>query len=354
MSNKNINIENLVRPNIRQLKPYTCARDMYSEGILLDANENSIGSSATGYESLNLNRYPDPHQNDLKHAVGNYFSINAENLFFGVGSDEIIDLLIRIFCIPQKDSVMILDPTYGMYQVASDINDVKTISVNLNRNFQIDFDAIKDKYNDSVKIIFLCSPNNPTGSLINASDILSLCDDFNAVIVVDEAYIDFAGDNSLINKIVDYPNLVILRTFSKAWGLAGIRLGFCVADKLIINILFKVKAPYNISSLTRSVIFNAIENSKLKDEFIACLKSERERVSAELKKIPRITEVFHSDANYILFRCTEARRVQKEMADNGIVIRDRSAFTILENCLRVSIGTKEENDKFLYAIRSQL
>ena len=347
-------IEKLVRKNILGLKPYTSARDQYSEGILLDANENSLGTTAVGFDELELNRYPDPHQNDLRKVVGTYYGIDGKNLFFGVGSDEIIDLLIRIFCDPRKDLVMILDPTYGMYQVACDINDVETLSVNLTKDFQIDFDAVENAYNDRVKIIFLCSPNNPTGNLLNRDHILQLCKKYNSIIIVDEAYMDFAGDNSLVNEVGNYQNLVVMRTFSKAWGLAAIRLGFSVADPFITDLLFKVKAPYNINILTRYAVLKAVENYRQKDLYVEKLSSERERVKAELEKIPQIANVYHSDANYILFRCDNGKTIQKKLAEDGIIIRDRSSYNMLDNCLRVSIGTPEENDQFLRGLKKYL
>lgn len=347
-------IEKLVRENIKKLEPYTSARDQYLEGILLDANENSLGTTAEEFESLGLNRYPDPHQNDLKKAVGNYFSIPGENLFFGVGSDEIIDLLIRVFCEPGKDRVMILDPTYGMYKVACDINNVDTISVNLNAQFQIDFDEVKKYYNSRVKVIFLCSPNNPTGNVINKEDILKLCSEFKSVIIIDEAYVDFAQDNSLIYDVKNFSNLIVMRTFSKAWGLAGVRLGFCVANPEVINYLFKIKTPYNVNTLTRYAVLKSLGNYHKKDEFVNRLKTERERVINELHKIKGIEKIFHSDANYILFRCPDAKQVQKKLAEQGIIIRDRSSYKMLENCLRLSIGTENENNKFLEAIKKLL
>ena len=347
-------IENLVRENVKKLQPYTSARDQYLEGILLDANENSLGTTAEEFKSLGLNRYPDPHQNDLKEAVGKYFSLPGENLFFGVGSDEIIDLLIRVFCDPGKDKVMILDPTYGMYKVACDINNVDIISVNLNSQFQIDFNEVRKYYNSEVKVIFLCSPNNPTGNIINKKDILELCSEFNSIIIVDEAYIDFAQDNSLIYDVENYPNLVVMRTFSKAWGLAGVRLGFCVANVEVINYLFKIKTPYNVNTLTRYAVLKSLKNYNRKDEFVQKLRLERERVKKELGKIPGIEKIFHSDANYILFRCPDAKQVQKKLAEHGIIIRDRSSYKTLDNCLRLSIGTENENNKFLEAIKKLL
>jgi len=339
-----MNIKDLVRSNIINLKPYTSARNMYDRGILLDANENSFGSTFTGINGLQLNRYPDPRQKDLKNITGKFYSIPEENLFFGVGSDEIIDLLIRIFCEPNKDKVIIPEPTYGMYKVACDINNVETIHVLLNDNFQIDFDSIKEKYSDNVKIIFLCSPNNPTGNLLNKSDINSLCKEFKSIIIVDEAYIDFAGNSSVINEIKNYPNLVVLRTFSKAWGLAAIRLGFCCANPEITNILLKVKAPYNINSLTRYVVEKAIENCAQRDQYIKSILRERERLKNQLESLKGIEKVFESDANFLLIKCSEPKEVQQKLAEKGIIIRDRSGQPKLEGCLRISIGTEKEND----------
>ena len=347
-----MNIKNLVRKNILNLKPYTSARDLYEgNGILLDANENSWGTTFTKAESLNdgnlnleLNRYPDPHQKEIRKLVGNLLSIPAENLFFGVGSDEIIDLLIRIFCNPGKDKVMIPEPTYGMYKVACDVNDVETSEVLLNDNFQVDINEIRKNYSDNTKIIFLCSPNNPTGNLLNKEDVLALCKEFNSIIVVDEAYIDFANGGSMINEIKNYSNLVILRTFSKAWGLAGIRLGYCAAGTEIINLLFKIKAPYNINSLTRYALETSIRNLELKERYIKGIIKERERLKNQLETLPEVIKVYNSDANFLLVRFKNAKSIQTKLADAGIIVRDRSTQPKLENCLRISIGSEEEND----------
>jgi histidinol-phosphate aminotransferase len=346
-------IKDLVRKNILNLKPYTSARDIFEsgKGILLDANENSWGSTFTKIEDLHLNRYPDPHQKDLRQLIENILSIPAGNLFFGVGSDEIIDLLIRVFCNPGKDKVLIPEPTYGMYKVACDINDVETTEVLLNDNFQIDFDTIKENYSENTKIIFLCSPNNPTGNLLNKQDVIKLCKEFNSIIIIDEAYIDFAKDGSLIDEIQNYPNLIILRTFSKAWGLAGIRLGYCVANSEIISILFKVKAPYNINSLTRYALEISLKNLELKEKYVNGIIKERERLKNQLESLPGIASVCNSDANFLLVKFNspsgkyqEAKTVLAKLAENGIIVRDRSTQPKLENCLRISIGSEEEND----------
>jgi len=349
-----MNIKNLIRPNILNLKPYSSARDLYSgEGILLDANENSLGSTYNELDGLELNRYPDPHQKDLKKLVGAYLKMPEENLFFGVGSDEIIDLIIRIFCEPGEDKVIIPEPTYGMYKVCADINNIETTDALLNDNFQIDVENIKKLLSEKTKLIFLCSPNNPTGNLLEKKDILELCMN-NIIIVVDEAYIDFAKDGTVMNEVINHPNLVVLRTFSKAWGLAGIRLGYCAADKDIVDFLFKVKAPYNINSLTRFALERAMKNSDKKDEYIKSILRERERLKNLLESLNGVIKVHNSDSNFLLFKCGNAKEVQKKLADKGIIIRDRSNQPKLEGCLRLSIGTEEENDLFWEEIRKLL
>ncbi len=339
-------ITTLVRKNILNLKPYTSARDIYesSEGILLDANENSWGSTFNEIDALKLNRYPDPHQKDLREMVGNYYSLQPENLFFGVGSDEVIDLLIRVFCEPLTDKVIIPEPTYGMYKVACDINNVETVSVLLNDDFQIDFDEIERSFDDNIKMIFLCSPNNPTGNLLNKNDVLAICEKFNSIVVVDEAYIDFSIEGTLVDEIKNYLNLVVLRTFSKAWGLAGIRLGYCVAQPEIINLLFNVKAPYNINSLTRYALKSALMNFELKNLYVKSIIRERERLKNQLESLEAVKKVFPSDANYLLVKFDDAKDVQIKLAGRGIIVRDRSSQPKLDGCLRISIGNEEEND----------
>ena len=336
------------------LKPYTSARDLYSEGILLDANENSIGSTFTEIDGLNLNRYPDPHQNDLRELISNRINIPKENLFFGVGSDEIIDLLIRIFCEPGKDKVMIPEPTYGMYKVSADINNVPIVSVLLNDDFQTDLDEIEKKYYDEIKIIFLCSPNNPTGNLLVKPDVLELCKKYNSIIIVDEAYIDFGEEGTLIDEIKNNPNLVVMRTFSKAWGLAGARLGYCAANEEIIKTLFKVKAPYNINSLTRFALQNAMKNEKLRNDYIKIIIDEREKLRSEFSKLSGISKIFDSDANFLLIKCADPKNVLQKLADKGIIIRDRSDQPKLAGCLRISIGTAKENEILLDALKEIL
>jgi len=349
-----MNIKNLVRKNILNLKPYTSARDLYSSGILLDANENSYGSTFNEIDGLNLNRYPDPHQKILRKLISEYLAVKEENLFFGVGSDEIIDLLIRIFCEPKKDKILIPEPTYGMYKVAADINDVEVISILLNDDFQIDLETIHKSFSDGVKIIFLCSPNNPTGNILNKKDILYLCENYNAIIIIDEAYIDFTEVLSLIKEVKNHPNLILLRTFSKAWGLAGIRLGYCIANEEIINLLFKIKAPYNINSLTTYALTKAVKKKKTKENYVKKIIRQRVTMKKELTKLPGIIKVFDSDANFLLIKCVNAKEILKSLADKGIIIRDRSNQPKLEECLRISIGTAEQNKILLKALKEIL
>ena len=250
-----MNIEKLVRKNILELKPYTAARHSHINGILLDANENSYGSVITEITPDNINRYPDPYQKVLRESVGNLFNVPPENLFFGVGSDEIIDLIIRVFCRPGIDNVIVTEPTYGMYKVACDINDITVKNVPLTENFDVDASAIEKSIDENTKVVFLCSPNNPTANLLNKKSVLELASKLNVIVAIDEAYFDFSGDEGLIREVLNHPNLIVMRTFSKAWGLAGVRCGYCSSSKQIIDILFKIKAPYNISKLTSDVIW---------------------------------------------------------------------------------------------------
>lgn len=347
-------IEKLVRKNILNLKPYTSARDSYLEGILLDANENSLGSVVKDERKLELNRYPDPTQNILREKLSKYLSVNPNKLFLGVGSDEIIDLLIRIFCEPNKDSVLIPAPTYGMYKVACDINNVKTISVPLNKNFQVDVNSTLKSIQRNTKIIFLCSPNNPTGNVLNKKNILKIAKMFNGVIVIDEAYIDFVEEKSFIREIEKHKNIVILRTFSKAWGLAGIRCGYSIADEFITDLLFKIKAPYNLNKLTASIILEALNKVNNKTKFVKKLNSEKEKIIKELKEIKEVSRILKSDANFITFKIKNAKEVFRKLALGGIIIRDRSNQLNLENCLRVSIGTPTENRKFIKKLKEIL
>jgi histidinol-phosphate aminotransferase len=347
-----INIDQLVRLNIKKLKPYSSARDSYQSGILLDANENSLGSVVEN--KLQLNRYPDPSQAEMRSKLSTYLNVDSSKLFFGVGSDEIIDLLIRIFCEPSKDNVIIPLPTYGMYKVCCDINNVKVKNVELTKDFQIDLNPTLNSFDKHSKIIFLCSPNNPTSKVLNKQDVKTICDEFDGIVVVDEAYIDFDEKSGMQELINEFNNLVILRTFSKAWGLAGIRCGYCIADEKIISYLFKVKAPYSISSLTSNAVINAINNVEQKQKFVSKILDERDRILQELNNIEEIHEVFASNANFLIFKVSNAKQVYSDLAEAGVIIRDRSSETNMENCLRVTIGTPEENNTFIKKLKQVL
>ncbi len=344
----------LVRPNIKNLKPYISARDENQKGILLDANENPYNILEGKFKCLQLNRYPDPGQNDLRVKLGSYLGLSKVNLFYGVGSDEIIDLLIRIFCEPGVDEAVILIPTYGMYKVACDINNVKVREIPLNDYFQIDMEKTVKEFRGDSKLLFLCSPNNPTGNLLNKEDIIELIKAFKGIVVVDEAYADFADSASLIKEVLNFENLVVLRTFSKAWGLAGIRCGFCTASGEIIELLFKVKAPYNVNKLTSQIVLDVLENIEKKESFISIINSERERMYDIMNNLKGIEKVFKSNANFILFKCNAAEKVLECLSGKGIVIRDRSRQPFLENCLRVSVGSRNENDIFLEELQEAL
>lgn len=345
-----MNINNLVRPNILKLTPYSSARGENTSGILLDANENPFGSAAGEFNIENLNRYPDPNQSEIRNKLAGYLGIPSENLFCGVGSDEIIDLLIRIFCEPGSDEALIIEPTYGMYEVACAVNNIKIKPVTLNGDFQIDLAKTIPAFGLNSKLLFLCSPNNPTGNLLKKEDILSLAKSFNGIVVVDEAYIEFCESESLINEVLNYNNLVVLRTFSKAWGLAGARCGYCAANNKIIDLLFKIKAPYNINRLTSAVILSALENREKKEKFVSIINQEKNRIVEKLRTIEGVEEVFSSDANYILFRCRNSKKVMDYLTGKGIIIRDRSRHPMLKDCLRISVGAVRENDLFLTAL----
>lgn len=345
-------IESLVRENILKLKPYTSARGDYLSGILLDANENSFGSVAGEEYQFELNRYPDPFHNRLRDELGKYLAVDKENLFIGVGSDEIIDLLVRIFCEPKVDNTIILEPTYGMYKVVCDVNDVQAINVMLDESFQIDTEKTLKAVTPKTKLIFICSPNNPTANVINSASILALANKFNGIVCVDEAYTEFATESLPLNSVKENSNIVMLRTFSKAWGLAGVRCGYCVASAQIVNLLYKIKSPYNINKLTSEVVIKAIENSAQKDKFVVRIIKEREFLADELSKIAGIKKIYPSESNFLLFECEQPLAVYRKLTEKGIIIRDRS--NQVKNCLRVSVGNREQNEKFLSALREIL
>lgn len=338
-----INISDIVRPNILALKPYSSARDEFkgNEGIFLDANENPYGS---------LNRYPDPQQRELKSKLAQLKGVKPEQIFVGNGSDEVIELAFRIFCTPGKDKALTFSPTYGMYKVSAAINDVELIHVPLTEEFQINREAFKPYLEDKhIKLIFLCSPNNPTGNILRKEDIEYVLTNFRGIVIVDEAYIDFADTTSTIELLDKYNNLVVSQTFSKAWGLAGIRVGTAYAHKEILALYNKVKPPYNISRINQEEAVRALDNMEEYQKHLDLILSERSRLLEELKNISAIKKIYPTDANFILVEVDDADKLYDDLVSKGIIIRNRN--TAVPNCLRFSIGTKEENDRLLEGLR---
>jgi histidinol-phosphate aminotransferase len=336
----------LVRPHLVNLQPYSSARDEFDQSqvdqqsfVYLDANENPF---ETGY-----NRYPDPHQRELKKKISAIKNIPADNIFVGNGSDEAIDLVVRLFC-NEGDNILIPSPTYGMYKVSAEINNIKIRTSVLDETFHLT-ESFLSQADDRTKVIFLCSPNNPSGNLM---EVLPVVRNFNGIVVVDEAYIDFATTTSLIKQIELYPNLLVLQTFSKAWGLAGLRLGMAFARPEIIALLNKIKPPYNISSATQMLALDAIQKTDQMKQWVTTIIGERHRVAKELSKLSSVKKVFPSEANFVLVRIDRAAEVYKKLIDDHIVVRDRSQVKRCEDCLRITIGTKEENDQLLNALKT--
>jgi histidinol-phosphate aminotransferase len=342
-------IRQLIRPHILDLKPYSSARDEYSgrEGIFLDANENPIGSTAGG----GYNRYPDPYQRQLKDRIAKIKKVNEENIFLGNGSDEAIDLLIRLFCQPERDNIIVLPPTYGMYGVSAHINNVTIKEVPLNENFQLDLKAVLSAADKRTKIVFVCTPNNPTGNLIEEKTIISLLEQFNGIVVVDEAYIDFVKDKSMTRYIGKYRNLVVLQTFSKAWGLAGLRLGMAFALEGIIEYLSKIKAPYNVNSSTQELTLKALENEASKNKMVKEIISQRELLVSRLRDMDIAEKIYPSDANFILVKVEEPRKVYQYLLNEKIIVRDRSNVHLCQGCLRITVGTAMENNELTECLK---
>lgn len=334
-----INIKNLVRKNILDLKPYSSARDEFEgeNGIFLDANENPFGE---------LNRYPDPYQRKIKQKLSELNQISTENIFLGNGSDEVIDLAFRIFCEPKKDKVLTFSPTYGMYEVSANINDLELINLDLNDNFQIDLETLKPYLNDeNLKIIFICSPNNPTGNSIQ--NIKYILENFNGIVFIDEAYIDFSPEESFRNQIKNYPNLIVSQTFSKAWGMASVRVGIAYVSEEIIKFYNKVKPPYNISQLNQDAILNTLndENINLVSENIKIILEEKKSLIQNLEKLDLVKKIFPSDANFILIAVDNADSVYRELVKKNVIVRNRNS--VIKNCLRITVGSPEENQKLI-------
>ena len=339
-----IDIKNLVRKNILNLKPYSSARDEFEgeNGIFLDANENPFGE---------LNRYPDPYQLKIKQKLSELNQISTENIFLGNGSDEVIDLAFRIFCEPKKDKVLTFSPTYGMYEVSANINDVELINLELNKDFQIDLENLKPYLNDeNLKIIFICSPNNPTGNSIK--NIKYILENFNGIVFIDEAYIDFSPEESFRNQIKNYPNIIVSQTFSKAWGMASVRVGIAYASEEIIKFYNKVKPPYNISQLNQDAILNTLNDEKINQvsENIKIILEEKKSLIQNLKKLNLVKTIFPSDANFILIEVDNADSVYQELVNQNVIIRNRNS--VIKNCLRITVGSPDENKKLIETLQN--
>jgi histidinol-phosphate aminotransferase len=342
-------VDILTRNNIKKLVPYSSARDEFSgtAAVFLDANENSLGSPLpTAY-----NRYPDPHQRKLKEALGRIKGVPPPNIFLGNGSDECIDILYRAFCNPGKDNVIINPPTYGMYEVSAHINDIEVRTVNLRPDFQLDLEAIEKTIDANTRIIWICSPNNPTGNAIHPEDIEIILNNFDGLVVIDEAYINFSKYKTFTGSLKDYPNLVVLQTLSKAWGMAGLRLGMAFASEEIIAVYDKIKPPYNISQATQQLVLEALSNIAEVNETTRLIVGMRTALREKLRQISFVKEVYPSEANFLLAKTDDAKQVYEFLLQQGIVVRDRSRIQHCEGCLRITVGTEEENNQLIHALR---
>ncbi len=347
-------LTNLLRPHILTLTPYSSARDEYTgtEGVFLDANENPYGSAVGNY-----NRYPDPHQSAIKQRLAPIKGVRPQQIFLGNGSDEPIDLLVRATCTPggpthRGDSILIMPPTYGMYEVSASINDVDVIKVPLTTNFQVDTDAVLGAIRNSTKLIWLCSPNNPSGNLLREDAIRTILEAAqHSLVIVDEAYIDFSGSHSWTSELDNYPNLVVLQTFSKAWGLAALRLGMCFASEELIRVLNKIKPPYNISAPTQALALEALNHEAEKNKIVAQLLAERQTLADALRSLPSVRVVHPSDANFLLVQFDDAKSVFEHLIAQQVIVRDRSNVKLCDGCLRISVGTSAENERLITALR---
>lgn len=347
---KNFDLKEVLRPHILELKPYSSARDEFSgsEGIFLDANENPYHSVNKEY----YNRYPDPYQWKVKEKISRIKNVPKENIFLGNGSDEPIDLIIRAFCRPAVDNIIIMPPTYGMYEVSASINDVEIRKVNLSPSFQIVKNKVLEAVDEYTKLIFVCSPNNPSGNLLAQNDIVGLLESFRGVVVLDEAYIDFCPDATLLSRLKEFPNLIILQTFSKAWGMAALRLGMAFASEEIVKILNKIKPPYNINALTQEKALEMLDHENEKDRIVEELIGEKEWLSSALEQLDLVEKVHLSDANFVLVKVNkDAKAVYEDLVKQGIIVRDRSKVVLCEGCLRISIGTSVENKELINKLK---
>lgn len=340
-----IDINTLVRRNVLNMKPYSSARDEYhgDAEIFLDANENPYPSP--------YNRYPDPLQWKVKEKLAELKGVKPAQIFLGNGSDEPIDLIMRAFCEPNQDSILITEPSYGMYKVCAEVNAINVQQVLLTPEFDLDLDAVPNTFDATTKVIFLCSPNNPTGNLLTRKKIVEVLKRFYGLVVIDEAYIDFTSSKSFVNELKKYPNLVVLQTFSKAWGLAGLRLGMCFASEEIISVLNKIKYPYNVNVRTQELALDALENAYRKDIWVDEILKERDWLARELGTLGTVEKIFPSDANFLLVRVKDAQSTYQYLINNGIIVRDRSKVTLCYNSIRITVGTPEENKRLIEALK---
>lgn len=338
-------LKDLTRPNIRALKPYSSARDEYSgaeASVFLDANENP-------YNTPN-NRYPDPLQRELKNLIAPVKGVKPENIFLGNGSDEAIDLVYRAFCRPEKDNVVAIDPTYGMYQVCAEVNDVEYRKVLLDENYQFDANKLLAASDENTKLIFLCSPNNPTGNNLDRSEMEKLLNAFQGLVVIDEAYADFSSAPSFLGELDKYPNLIVLQTFSKAWGCAAIRLGMAFASEEIIAVFSKIKYPYNVNLLTQKEAITMLHRHYEVDRWVKSLLEERSRLTGEFEALSCCERVYPTDANFFLAKVSDAKKIYDYLVGKGIIVRNRTNVSLCRDCLRVTVGTRPENDALLEAL----
>ncbi|WP_417558314.1 histidinol-phosphate transaminase [Mesoflavibacter zeaxanthinifaciens] len=346
---QDFNLFKLVRPNIAALKPYSSARDEFkdatsSQMIFLDANENPFENG--------VNRYPDPQQKDVKSMLSRIKNIPTENILLGNGSDEVLDLIFRAFCEPNKDNIITLPPTYGMYDVLANTNAVDVLTVELNADFQPKVEVILNTKNNDTKLLFLCSPNNPTANSFEASKIEKLLTNFNGIVVIDEAYIDFSEDESWMSRLSDFPNLIVTQTLSKAYGMAGIRLGICYASTEIISILNKIKPPYNVNHLTQQKAIQRLEKQQDVQKEIQNIISERNLLIRALTSITWINTIYPTQANFVLVKVDNATNRYNQLVEKGIVVRNRTNQPLCENCLRFTVGTSEENEKLIAVLNN--
>jgi histidinol-phosphate aminotransferase len=346
------NLDSIVRENIKNLAPYSCARDEFKgeARVFLDANENSYGSAI----EPKLHRYPDPLQMELKTLVSERKSVAVENIFVGNGSDEAIDLVFRIFCRPGIDNIISIAPSYGMYKVCANVNDIEYREALLNTDYSLNIENIVSRVDDNTKAIFLCSPNNPTGNILNHEKIGELAGEFNGLIIIDEAYIDFANSESFVNKIGSMDNVIVLQTFSKAWGLANLRVGMAFSNPAVIELFNRAKMPYNVNGESQRLAIEALKNYSQYDDKLNKLIEQRRYLENELSKVKGVEKIYKSEANFILIKVKNATNLYTKLSTQGIVVRNRTTQVLCENCIRITVGTEVENRDLLEVVKDIL